>query len=141
MKKNTKQMYLNLFMQHLLSLVTQDSCTSKKEGFGHDWYQNTWKRLKKYAIKIKYLIHDYKGFWTQISTLIHWHTYTDAKPNAKDLEAAPHIKNQVCIFVQNFKNWKLHFSTFLSKITIPLHSQGIKERFWIKTTASNARNW
>ena len=57
MKKILKQMYLNLFMQHLLSLVTQDSCTSKKEGFGHDWYQNTWKRFENISLKIKYWIH------------------------------------------------------------------------------------
>ena len=62
------------------------------------------KDLKKYAIKIKYLVHDYKGFWTQIATLIHWHTYTDAKPNAKTLKAAPHITNTLCNFCEKSQN-------------------------------------
>ena len=62
------------------------------------------KDLKKYAIKIKYLIHDYKGFWIQMSTLIHWHTYTNQNLMHKDLQAAPHLKNNFGIFVKKIEN-------------------------------------
>ena len=91
-------MCLNLFMQHMLSLVTQDSCTSKKGRFGANWHVIHGKDLKKYSWKIKYFIHQCKDLLTQISTLIHWHTYTNHNPNAKNLEAAPKPKNTLCNF-------------------------------------------
>ena len=104
MKKILKQMYLNLFMQHLLSLVTQDSCTSKKEGFGHDWYQNTWKRFEKICMKIKYSIHQCKGFWIQISTLIRSHTYTDQNLMPRTCKLRPRLENNFGIFVKKIEN-------------------------------------
>ena len=51
MEKILKQMYVDRFMQHLLPLVIEDSCTSKKEGFGHDWHQNTWKRFEEICLE------------------------------------------------------------------------------------------
>ena len=62
------------------------------------------KDLKKYAIKIKYLIHDYKGFWIQISTLIHWHTYTDQNLMHKNPGSCAQTINTLCNFCENFQN-------------------------------------
>ena len=62
MKKILKQMYVNLFMQHLLPLVIQDSCTTKLERLAMIGIKTHEKDLKKYAIKVKYWIHDYKAF-------------------------------------------------------------------------------
>ena len=56
------------------------------------------KDLKIFSLKIKYWIHQNMDLLVQISTLIHWHTYTDAKPNAHKLEAAPKPKNKLCNF-------------------------------------------
>ena len=62
------------------------------------------KDLKKYAIKIKYWIHQNMDLLAQIVTLIHPWYKSEAKPNAHKIQAAPHIKNQVCIFCPNFQN-------------------------------------
>ena len=62
------------------------------------------KDLKKYAIKIKYWIHQNMDLLAQIVTLIHPSYKSEAKPNAHNLQAAPKNQNQFCIFHQNFQN-------------------------------------
>ena len=67
-------MHLNLFMQHLLSLITQDSCTPKEGRFGHDWNQKHMKKIEKIFIENQIFDTSMQRLLTQISTLIHWHT-------------------------------------------------------------------
>ena len=77
--------------------------------FDHNWHQKHMKRFGRYAMKIKYLIHQCKGFWIQISTLIWSHTYTDQNLMLKNLECCASSQEQSLYFLFKFSKLKTRF--------------------------------
>ena len=100
-----------------------------------------WKRLKNYAMKIKYSLHQCFDSLDQKLNPNHSIHKQDANPSVKNLQAAPEDKRKVWVFAKKFQNWKLHSSAIQRQITILLRSWGFKERVWIKIINSNAQNW
>ena len=80
------------------------SCTSKKERFGANWHVLHEENIEKDSMEIKYWIHQCKGFLTQILTLIRPIHIQDAKPNHKNLEAAPKPEHKLGIFCEKIEN-------------------------------------
>ena len=58
------------------------------------------KRFGRYAMKIKYLIHQCIDPLAQDLTLIHHIHKPEARPNEKDLKAAPNHQEQFCNFCE-----------------------------------------
>ena len=57
-------------------------------------------------MEIKYCSHQCKDLFSENSTLIHSIHKPEARPNAQDLNAAPLLKNKVCVFVKKIKKLK-----------------------------------
>ena len=65
--------------------------------------KRAWKRLKKDSLKIKYWIHECKGFLAWIFTLIHSSYKHKANPNAQDLNAALEPENTNSLFLKKLQ--------------------------------------
>ena len=63
-----------------------------------------WKRLKNICMKIKYLVHQCKGFLDPNLYPNHSIHKPNANPSAGDLQAAPENKNKVGVLCQKVYN-------------------------------------
>ena len=100
-----------------------------------------WKRFERICIKIKYCSHQCKDLLIENSTLIHSIHKPDARPSARDLEAAPHLKKELCNFIKKIHNWKLPWRTIQRKRLIPLACQDITEPNWTLFHVHSIQNW
>ena len=120
-------MFLNLFMQHMPSLFTQDLVHIKKGKILCKLACSSWWKDWKRFMKIKFWKSLKTKLWAWIVDLNHSMYICKPKPNHKHKHAAPESQEQICIFHTKFSKLKTHIGDKLPSIMTRIQSIGVKK--------------